>query len=140
MQDGKAQNLFERIIVPIVVEQLMSFLQTKRCDETVDRPPHRPASRPERAIISSGRDGEIDPAGRKDLTVQQLSLHSLRKAFVGYALKHFTEDHIGEPEPFAMEIVFQPIHMRRSGSTEKVDPHGGIDNDHEATFTRPARI
>lgn len=140
MNDFQPKHVFEWIKVAIVMEQRVSFHETKRRDETIDSPPDGSSCRAKSAIVRRRFYREFDSSGFVNFELQQLFLNGVKLSIRPNSLQDFAENEVGETQPFSGEIGFKPFGTGGMSAPKVVDPHSRIDDDHEAALTRPSRM
>jgi hypothetical protein len=89
------QHLLKRIKIAITMQELIPGKQAKRSDPTIHSFPHGVTTLPQGTIILGSCDRVLSASRRKDIEGEKLISYPSKIASVGYALKHFAQDHIG---------------------------------------------
>ncbi len=134
MDDRQAQEMLERIEVPIPVQQRVPLAQAERGDQAIDRLPHGMTAAAKGPKIPSCRECEGRSPGLQHLKLEEFPLHPLQRGVVADALQDLAQDEDRQAETLAANLHVQPIGLHIFEAAEVIDPHGCVDNDHVALF------
>jgi hypothetical protein len=109
LHDLQPQHLLKRIKVVVAMQQLVSSLQTKSSDETINGLAHCVTTLPQVAIVLGRGDGQVRSAGLEYMKLQQFVPYLRKKSAVWNTLQNLAEDEIGQPQSLRSQFPFQPM-------------------------------
>jgi hypothetical protein len=65
------------------------------------------------------------------MKLKEVVAHVSKFLITANSLKHLTQGEVGEAERLACELALQPSCLRGYVASQVVDPHGGVNNDHQ---------
>ncbi len=134
MDDVQAEDILERIEIPIRVEQCVAMTQAEGGDQTIDRLSDRVAVLAQQPIVLRGRDGELYATGLEHFEAPELAEYTIRVLVAREPLKDFAHHQVEEAEPLTRRLPIEPVGLRRRNSVQVIDPDGRIDDDHRSAL------
>lgn len=94
MNNGESEVFFERIEVPIAMEQRVAFLQTERRDQAINSFAYRTPAPPKRPVVLGRCNCQFCAAGVEHMKLQELVLDVGKGCISSNALQYFAKDQI----------------------------------------------
>lgn len=136
MDDAEAQSLLEWIVVPVIMQKMVTVKQAEAGNEAVNRLTNCNSLQSEGLVVLSGRDGKSYSSRRKDLESFQRRTSGLEFPGRSDPLEHFAENQICEPQTLPAHFPVEPFSLRRGAVPEIIDPYRRVDQCHDARGTR----
>jgi len=139
MNHTKPEPRLERIVVSVVMKKMMTVKQAQGGNEAVDGFSNSHSLRSEGLVMLRCRDGERYPACRKDFKLFQRGTRGLKFSWRTDPQEHFAQDEICQAQPLPADFPVKPISLRCGLVPEIINPHGRVNQRHEASGIRPCR-
>ena len=136
MDDAEAQSLLEWIVVPVVMQKMVTVKQAETGNEAVNHLSNGHSVQSEGLVVLSGRDGKSHSSRRKDFESFQRRTSGLEFPGRSDPLEHFAENQICEPQTLPAYFPVEPLSLWCGAVPEIIDPYRCVDHRHGARGTR----
>ena len=136
MDDAEAQSFLEWIVVPVVMQKMVTVKQAETGNEAVNGLSNGNSLQSEGLVVLSGRDGKSHSSSRKDFESFQRRTSGLEFPGRSNPLEHFADNQISEPQTLPAHFSVEPLSLRRGAVPEIIDPYRRVDHCHDASGTR----
>jgi hypothetical protein len=122
--------LDERIKIPVAVKQGQIVLDTSSGNNGVNRLSYRHTLSPQRAEVSSRLQRDIFTTKGDYVQRGQKSSRLVEVLLAAKTLEYFGQDQVTNSYGFSAQQSIQPLSLRGSCPSEKINPDAGVDNNH----------